>query len=116
MTDEEDLSFCGVGSVEKHLTLRPATIQYDLECNICPDNGDCVTAKYITPGTDLTFTCWTEFGSAVLGNAYVHLKRNYLPISGVSPNSGYLIILRTREKVFNKSEIQTDDKLFTVCD
>lgn len=78
VTDEDDLSFCGLESTAKHLTLRPATVEYDSECNICPDNDDCVTTKYYAAGTELIVTCWTELGAAVLGDTYVQLERAFL--------------------------------------
>jgi hypothetical protein len=89
MTDEEDLSFCGIESSEKHLTLHPAIVQYDSECNICPDNDDCVTTKYLSPGVELTLTCWTNQGSAVLGNTYVNLRRDF-PLHACFPTSRLL--------------------------
>ena len=67
-SDEDDLSFCGIASTAAHLTLHPTFVQYDSECNICPDNGDCVTTKYIPAGTEVIATCWTDHGTAVLGD------------------------------------------------
>ncbi|KAH7319116.1 hypothetical protein BKA65DRAFT_95143 [Rhexocercosporidium sp. MPI-PUGE-AT-0058] len=63
---ETDLSYCGKASEEKHITYDEATVKYDAECNICPDNASCATIKYQKPGTDLTVTCWTNDGEAVI--------------------------------------------------
>jgi len=77
MIDETDLSFCGPESTQKHLTLDTTSVQYDSECNICPDNADCATIKYLSPGTALTVTCWTDQGEAVIGDVYVLLLRDF---------------------------------------
>ncbi|KAL2063261.1 hypothetical protein VTL71DRAFT_5066 [Oculimacula yallundae] len=61
-----DLSYCGKASEEKHLTFDDATTKYDAECNICPDYGSCETIQYRKAGTDLTTTCWTDEGQAVI--------------------------------------------------
>lgn len=70
-SDETDLSYCGKASEEKHLTYDEATVKYDSECNICPDNASCETINYQKPGTDLTVTCWTDDGEAVIDDTYV---------------------------------------------
>ncbi|CZT47113.1 uncharacterized protein RSE6_07642 [Rhynchosporium secalis] len=61
-----DLSYCGKASEEKHLTFDDVTTKYDAECNICPDYGSCETIQYRKAGTDLTVTCWTGDGAAVI--------------------------------------------------
>jgi hypothetical protein len=69
-TDETDLSFCGQASTVKHITYDAATTKYDSECNICPDNADCATIKYLKYGTDITVTCWTDLGEEVINDRY----------------------------------------------
>ncbi|KAJ5037244.1 uncharacterized protein L3040_007421 [Drepanopeziza brunnea f. sp. 'multigermtubi'] len=62
------LSYCGSASEELLLTYDNATVKYDAECNICPDNASCETIKYLRPGTNVTVTCWTADGEAVIGD------------------------------------------------
>lgn len=69
VSDETDLSFCGPDSTEKHITLDTATVKFDSECNLCPDNLDCEVVNYLSPGTELSVTCWTDKGQAVVGNS-----------------------------------------------
>lgn len=71
--DERDLSFCGPDSEEEHLTFDTTTVEYDSECNICPDNSDCAVIKYLSPGTEVTVTCWTDQERKVIGNTYVSI-------------------------------------------
>lgn len=68
MSDETVLSYCGAASEELKLTYDEATVKYDAECNICPDNASCETIKYLSPGTALTTTCWTDDGGPVIGD------------------------------------------------
>jgi len=81
-SDETDLSFCDPESTKEYLTFDTTTVQLDSECNLCPDNGDCDTVKYLSPGTDLTVTCWTDQGEAVVCDMYVPLKRRSSSNSG----------------------------------
>ncbi|KAI9047517.1 hypothetical protein LZ554_008233 [Drepanopeziza brunnea f. sp. 'monogermtubi'] len=62
------LSYCGSASEELLLTYDNATVKYDAECNICPDNASCETIKYLSPGTNVTVTCWTANGEALIGD------------------------------------------------
>lgn len=55
-TDEDDLSFCGKASAGKDITYDTATVKYDSECNICPDNASCETIQYLKPKTEITVT------------------------------------------------------------
>jgi hypothetical protein len=62
MKDEIYLSFCGPESAIENLTFDTTTVQFNSECNLCPDNSDCDIVKYLSLGTDLTVTCWTDQG------------------------------------------------------
>jgi hypothetical protein len=109
--DEDDLSFCGPESTEKHLTLHANAIKYDSECNICPDNGDCVTSRYYSPGKDLIVTCWTDLGEAVLGETYVQLTKFLLQRSRTFPIAGRLTKFLMREHIYlHESRNQTDKR------
>jgi len=93
-TYETDLSFCGSASTEEHLTFDSTTVQFDSECNLCPDNGECDTVKYLSPGTDLTVTCWTDQGEAVVGdNIWLKTTDNcYVSETGLEDNAKSLNI------------------------
>ncbi|KUJ08886.1 uncharacterized protein LY89DRAFT_741715 [Mollisia scopiformis] len=67
-TYETDLSYCGEDSEEENLTFDTTVVQYDSECNICPDNLDCATVMYLSPDTEIIVTCWTDAGAAVIGD------------------------------------------------
>lgn len=68
-TWETDLSFCGKASTANLVTYHSAKTKYDSECNICPDNADCETVKYIKYGTDISVTCWTDQGGLVIDDS-----------------------------------------------
>ena len=63
--DTTDLEYCGKASEEEHLTEVDTTLAYKTECNICPTIS-CDIAAYLPEETDLTLTCWTDQGYAIL--------------------------------------------------
>jgi hypothetical protein len=86
--DETDLDYCGEDSEEENLTYDTTTVIYDSECNICPDNGDCATIKYLSPDTEITVTCWTDAGGAVIGDTYVQNASGYPSFSTSAARNG----------------------------
>ncbi|PSR84251.1 hypothetical protein BD289DRAFT_264266 [Coniella lustricola] len=77
----EVLSYCG--SVEQTYTTGPSKTVYNTECNIIPEfvESEEDHTKMYQPEVDLTLTCFTNEGEAVLGNTvwYKTLSNCYVP-------------------------------------
>lgn len=73
LPDTSVLSYCG--NVEETYTQGPSSTVFNTECNIIPEfvREPADHTRMYTPEVDLTITCSTNDGDAVLGNTYVYL-------------------------------------------
>lgn len=72
--DTSVLSYCG--DVAETYTQGPSSTVFNTECNIIPEfvREPADHTKMYTPEVDLTVTCSTNDGDAVLGNTYVYVE------------------------------------------